>query len=606
MDDPRPQDSTQPPDSVLAGLLDAIPDTVIVLDTFGRLKWGNGAAKRMFNRSLEDSIDLPALELVHPDDLEFVLRSLSSVQGKQIGTLIEVRVKTSTGWRLVEVIGTPVTWEGGDAVLFCLRDLTDRRRFEIARNEEARLRSLVQSGAAITIFVTMTGFVESVSGAVSRLLGHDPELVVHRPFAELVKEEDRPKLAEAFDHAARSSSAANPVTVDVRMLRYASSTTVPFELTLVNLVEDPTVGGFVVSAHDIGSRIASEHELEATLALLSSTLNATDDGILVVDSSRRSTVFNRRFTEMWRIPERVLRGIDSVERLALVVDQLAAPEHFAKTVEEVYADPECETHDFVDFKDGRIFERSSRPSRVEGVIVGRVWSFHDVTEQKRLEEELLESVQRFGQVFKQGPLGIALVDLAFQITEVNDALCRLLEHRREDFIGATFESFTHPDDVDKDHELVREMSSGTVASSQTELRFVTRSGESVFGLVTASLIRNDLGKPMYGLLIVEDVSRRKRLERELVAHAATAVKLLASFTSREIEILQLLSEAETASKMAEHLSVSVRTVESHLANAYRKLGVRTREDAVAEFARLTSAVAGLERDFDGNPLERMK
>jgi PAS domain S-box-containing protein len=598
-----PMDTAGPSDSVLAALIEAIPDTVIVLDAFGRLKWGNGAAKRMFNRSLEDSIDFPALDLVHPDDLEFVLRSLASVQGKQTGTLIEVRVKTSTGWRLVEVIGSPVSWQGEDAVLFCLRDLTDRRRFEIARNEEARLRSLVQSAAAITIFVTANGLVESVSGAISRLLGHDPELVVHRPLAELVVEEDRAKLAEAFENASQSESASEPVTLDVMMLRYASSTTVAFELTLVNLTDDPTVGGFVVSAHDIRSRIAAECEQKETLSLLSASLNATDDGIIVVDSSRRATIFNRRFAEMWHLPERVLSGIDSVERLELVREQLVSPAEFERGVEEIYADPESESRDLVEFKDGRIFERSSKPSRVDGITVGRVWTFHDITQQKRMEEELLESVQRFGQVFKQGPLGIALVDLAFQITEVNDALCKLLEHRREDFIGSTFETFTHPDDAEKEHDLVRQMASGTVPTHQTEVRFVTRSGESVFGLVTASLIRNDLGKPMYGLLIVEDVSRRKRLERELVAHAATAVKLLASFTSREIEILQLLSEAETASKMAEHLSVSVRTVESHLANAYRKLGVRTREDAVAEFARLTSAVAGLERDFDGNPLQ---
>jgi PAS domain S-box-containing protein len=426
---------------------------------------------------------------------------------------------------------------------------------------------------------------------------------VHRPLTELVVEEDRAKLVEAFESASKTTTASDPVTVDVRMLRYASSNTVAFELTLVNLTEDPTVGGFVVSAHDIRPRIAAELEQKETLSLLSSTLNATDDGIIVVDSSRKTTVFNRRFAEMWHIPERVLVGIDSVERLDMIREQLLDPEEFEKMVEEIYGDPEIESHDLVEFKDGRMFERSSKPSRVDGETVGRVWTFHDVTQQKRMEEELLESVQRFGQVFKQGPLGIALVDLAFQITEVNDALCKLLEHRREDFIGSTFETFTHPDDAEKEHDLVRQMASGTVPSHQMEVRFLTRSGESVFGLVTASLIRNDLGKPMYGLLIVEDVSRRKRLERELVAHAATAVKLLASFTSREIEILQLLSEAETASKMAEHLSVSVRTVESHLANAYRKLGVRTRDDAVAEFARLTSAVAGLERDFDGNPLQ---
>jgi len=585
----------------LAGLLDELPDSVIVLDALGRLKWGNRAATRLFNRALVDSIDLDALELVHPDDLEFVLRSLSSVRGKETGTLIEVRVKTAIGWRLLEVIGSPVTWQDAEAVLFCMRDLTERRRFEIARNEEARLRSLVQNSASVTVLVSPTGFVISVSGALTRVLGHDPEQVAHRPLAELVCEDDRPTLAEALGRASKGAPAASPVTVDVRLLRYASTAMIPFELTIVNLIDDPTVKGYVVSAHDISARMAAELELKETLSLLSSTLESTADGILVVDRSGRISTFNSRFTEMWRLPQSVLDARQSAVSIAYVKDQFASPDKFEARLNEVYAHPESEGADMLEFRDGRVFERHYRAQRVDGEIVGRVWTFRDVTEHRRVEEELLESVQRFGQVFKQGPLGIAIVDLAFQITDVNDALCYLLEYSREDLIGQTIVSFSHSEDMGAQGDLLKQMSGGPFTSHQAEVRFITKNGEVVFGSVTASVIRNDLGKPIYGLLIIEDMTRRKRLERELVAHAATAGKLLASFTPREIEILELLGEADTASMIAERLSVSVRTVESHLANAYRKLGVRTREDAVAEFERLNRAVVGFETDLRQDP-----
>ena len=113
------------------------------------------------------------------------------------------------------------------------------------------------------------------------------------------------------------------------------------------------------------------------------------------------------------------------------------------------------------------------------------------------------------------------------------------------------------------------------------------------------MIRGQLGSPIYGLRIVEDITKRKRLEHELVSHATTARKLLAGLTPRETEVLELLASAVTASKIAELLSVSVRTVETHLANAYRKLGVRTKEDATTEFNRLTSAVAGIPEALEG-------
>jgi PAS domain S-box-containing protein len=591
-------DKLESSEAGLAGLLADLPDVVIVLTQEGRLQWGNHAAERLFGRLLDESIGLPALELVHPDDLELVLRSLVSIQGKEVGTLIEVRAKAVTGWRLFEVLGAPVDWFGEPAVLFSLRDLTGRRRFEVARSEEARFRSLVHNAAAMTILVSPAGLVDSVSGALSRMLGHDPELVEHRPLAELVAQTDRPALTAALSRAAQGASASNPVIVEVGMLRHASDESVPFELWLVNLVDDPIVGGFVVSAHDITQRVTAEREVRETLSLLAATLESTADGILVVDIAGRVTSYNSRLQELWRLPESLIEAGHDAALVASVLDQLVDPDGFQAKVAVLYANPGAEGNDVIEFKDGRVFERYSRPQRVDGAIVGRVWSFRDVTVPKRTEAELRESEQRFRQVFNQGPLGIALVDLDSHITNANRALCRFLGLKRTEIVESTFESFTFPGDLEKDLELVRRMSEGTIPGYQTETRFIAKQGDIVFGNVTASMIRSEFGGPLYGLRIVEDITKRKRLEHELVSHASTAGKLLASLTPRETEVLELLSTEATASKMAEHLSVSVRTVETHLANAYRKLGVRTKEDAATEFGRLTGAVAGLQPDFE--------
>ena len=72
------------------------------------------------------------------------------------------------------------------------------------------------------------------------------------------------------------------------MLRHASTDTVPFELSLVNLVDDPIVGGYVVSGHDITARVLAEREVRETMSLLAATLESTADGILVVDTWGRS------------------------------------------------------------------------------------------------------------------------------------------------------------------------------------------------------------------------------------------------------------------------------------------------------------------------------
>jgi diguanylate cyclase (GGDEF)-like protein/PAS domain S-box-containing protein len=149
------------------------------------------------------------------------------------------------------------------------------------------------------------------------------------------------------------------------------------------------VCGYVVSAHDVTDRVAVENELRGALSLLHATLDSTADGILVVDANGRITSFNRRFVEMWRLPDEVVLARDDERALSYVVDQLADPEAFLRKVEELYAQPEIESYDMLDFRDGRVFERFSIPQRVDGKVVGRVWSFRDLTERKRLEDELV-------------------------------------------------------------------------------------------------------------------------------------------------------------------------------------------------------------------------
>jgi diguanylate cyclase (GGDEF)-like protein/PAS domain S-box-containing protein len=135
-------------------------------------------------------------------------------------------------------------------------------------------------------------------------------------------------------------------------------------------------------------RDRADSDVRSALSLLTATLDSTADGILVVDEAGRITQFNSRFTQMWRIPEEVLGHRDDSTALQFVLDQLVRPELFVAKVEELYAQPEAESDDTLRFKDGRVFERHSLPQRVDGAVVGRVWSFRDVTEHDRLVDEL--------------------------------------------------------------------------------------------------------------------------------------------------------------------------------------------------------------------------
>ena len=178
------------------------------------------------------------------------------------------------------------------------------------------------------------------------------------------------------------------MTIRVDLLRHDGKSTVPFELSIVDLIEDPTVEGFVISAHDATAQVAAEHQLSDTLSLLTATLDSTADGILVVDNDGTITGFNRRFSEIWRIGLTSWPSATTPPSSSFVLDQLLNPQSFLARHRELASKPENESFDTLEFKDGRALELTSRPQTVDGPIVGRVWSFRDVTDRIRLEDEL--------------------------------------------------------------------------------------------------------------------------------------------------------------------------------------------------------------------------
>ncbi len=129
-------------------------------------------------------------------------------------------------------------------------------------------------------------------------------------------------------------------------------------------------------------------DLEKSLSLVRATIESTTDGVLVLSAHNKVEDYNRKFVEMWGIPQ----SIFSQKRINNITDflypQLVDPVNFVNKFHSFSENSSEESYDEILLKDGRIFERYSRPQSIGNNCVGRVWSFRDVTGRKYMEAKL--------------------------------------------------------------------------------------------------------------------------------------------------------------------------------------------------------------------------
>lgn len=142
---------------------------------------------------------------------------------------------------------------------------------------------------------------------------------------------------------------------------------------------------YIAVSTEITQRKVAEQAQKLAMSMLTATLESTGDGILVVDLQRRVALFNQRFLELWRVPPELQVMQDKDPFLPYVVTQTKHPDMFLDKVLALYDSPEDSSDDIIDLADGRVFRRVSHPQRIGQEVVGRVWSFTDISEFKRAE-----------------------------------------------------------------------------------------------------------------------------------------------------------------------------------------------------------------------------
>lgn len=302
--------------------------------------------------------------------------------------------------RLLAVNKTPKLDDDGkvEFVVCSAEDITERRLAEQALRESEEKHRALFEGIAIGILMAdiETKQFNYANPAICRMLGYTHKELTQLGIADIHPKDSLDYVVAKFQSLARGEKTFATLIPCLRKdgaVFYADITSTPIVLQGKKL----NVAFFT----DITERRQAEKDRAHYLSILQATIESSADGLLVVDGNGKTTLFNSRFIDLWRIPPALLARHDDEALLAFVMEQLSVPATFIAKVRELYAQPETESFDTLEFRDGRVYERYSRPQRLDGQIVGRVWSFRDVTVRKRAEAALLASLEEKTTLLKE-------------------------------------------------------------------------------------------------------------------------------------------------------------------------------------------------------------
>jgi PAS domain S-box-containing protein len=140
----------------------------------------------------------------------------------------------------------------------------------------------------------------------------------------------------------------------------------------------------------------------------------------------------------------------------------------------------------------------------------------EINERKQTEEKLRSSENRFRKIFEESPLGMIIVNLDRQFTQVNEAFCQMLGYSTPaELVGLTIADVTYQEDIPSSQTLMKQVSKGEIPSFRQEKRYLKQNGQWLWGNVTVSCCHNESGVPLYFLGMVENITERKLAEEAL-------------------------------------------------------------------------------------------
>ncbi|MFP3854816.1 MAG: PAS domain S-box protein, partial [Anaerolineales bacterium] len=406
---------------------------------------------------------------------------------------------------------------------------------EQVAKRERRFRSMVQHGGDIITILEADGTATYASPALERVMGFKPEKIIGQNIFDHVHPDDR-SAAEAQFRALVAEPTQRMQTT-LRLIGAAGEART-LEIVGTNLLDDAAVGGVVLNSRDITDRRRAEEELRQSEENYRSLFHSIPDPILVVDHERVITQVNPGFTRVfgWKAEELIGQNTRNIypdqaefERVGSVVEQAEREAGGQLEAAEVR----------LQRRTGEKFigELSSYPLRNrQGVRIGSVGVFRDITERLQAQAALRTSEERYRSLFDSIRDAILVADKERRIVHFNPAFGEMFGYELEEIRGKpTVTIYKDP----AEHRLLGQKIEELEKDGNSTVRTVTvnyrrKSGEIFPGETGIYSLLNSQGEIQGAIGLIRDVTERERRQREQAAVSQVAEALRSASNSEEM------------------------------------------------------------------------
>jgi len=368
-------------------------DIILLIDKDLNIVEANDRAIEFYQYTRDEFIGMKLEKIRAPESLSQLAETLNNVYENESATFETVHRRKDNSTFPIEISSRIVNIEGSKYYQSIGRDITERKSVENTLKEsEDRFRKIFEE-SPFSMLITGKDFgIIRANLTFCSLIGYQEEELRLFTFKNFT----HPDYISS-DEISLLKLIAGEIPIYHTEKRYIRKNgSIIWGSTTVTIIRNnkDEVQFFLIMIEDITSRKKVASELENSVSLLKATLESTEDGLLVVDSSGKIVQFNQKFKEMWRIPEQIMAEGKDNDALEYVKNQLINPDTFLENIKNLYSEPEATSSDLLEFSDGKFFERYSQPQKIKGISVGRVWSFRDITDRRRAEKDLIAAKEK--------------------------------------------------------------------------------------------------------------------------------------------------------------------------------------------------------------------